>query len=156
MHTRSLNTRHVTLTTHPQATTEGAKAPAPCPRAAARGSRVHTANTIHTHPTLARMTGTLATIRALNNRAPTYQNGGRQNDKPVRPPTPPPAYDAANDEATAPGPAPQHQPAPPTTASNCSQGGYRVQVQLGDGGMGRGTAPPHRDVIETAGEEGWR
>jgi hypothetical protein len=50
--TRSLNTRHITLTTQPQGTTvttDGAKAPAPCPPAAARGSWVHTATTIHTH-----------------------------------------------------------------------------------------------------------
>ena len=53
--TQSLNTHHVILTTHAwgmMAATDGAKKTAPRPRAAARGSRVHTANTVHTHPAL--------------------------------------------------------------------------------------------------------
>jgi hypothetical protein len=78
--TQSLNTCHVTLTTQPQGTTDGAKVPAPRPLAAACGLQVHTATTIHTHPTLTWMTQHLpprrrATACQVDNRCFGHNKG---------------------------------------------------------------------------------
>jgi len=85
--TRSLNTRHIVLTTHPQgttATTDGAKAPTPRPRPATRGSRVHTANAVHTHttPTHAEGTGMRTTRRRRHPPPQRLRRGRGPGDKP--------------------------------------------------------------------------
>ena len=152
VHTQYLNTHYVTLTTHPQGTTataDGAKAPAPCPWAAAHGLWVHTVNTIHTHPMLM-SNCSLGGWQVLWPWGP-WTTGYPPTNMVL--PTPTPEQGKTRQQASmstdtasiwhcqqfsnCPQPCrPQYEPAPPTTASNCSQGGYRVQVQLGDGGMG--------------------
>jgi hypothetical protein len=104
--------QHPPLTMGTTATRDSGKAQASCPRAAARGSQVHTANTTLTRttrhpPPRRRATACRVDDRrfghneGLERQAPTYRRRQRCGNRPW------PCR-------------PQHQPAPPTTASSCS------------------------------------
>jgi hypothetical protein len=198
--TRSLKTCHVTLTIHQRgmmATTDGAKAPTPRPRAAAHGSRVYTVNAVHTYTTLSTptphrphlhhadsddmtpvpmpmsncvgwMMGALVTTRPLSDRAPAN----------TALPTPTPEWgktrrqastsaSAANDAATAPGPAGPNvnQHPPPLLRATAHRVDTGCRYNWGTEEWGRGTVPPPRRKVivtgegneaEGAREEGWR